>query len=576
METPLPPTTPGGTTSGGQEVEGARETVDGIPGGNTEEATRVGPGAPELGIMAQIGESGNPDDRLQIIATGTDNIQATRTDKDKSSEQREILEYQEKPWPGQEKIEKGEPLPYHQITTPKDIITGRDSNHDDCSSLFIMNKAGEVMAVTTIGIFSAEKLLGAQGEYYNVDKIINDVQQELARRGLDSAYGIIADDFTPEERQNPDFDEIYVDLEELTGGKDKDDPSYTTDWMGSGSTYVTEQDEMLKQPHNQREEGVAEMTNLLADPAFKERFVRVQTVVEKDQIKGVIDESKKNVEARLKPLIEVAAAEKLGVATVEEGRKLGKGWGEALRSVAEVRSETGELIPIEDTPGEPGGEPKKGAKSLIKNQIRPELEAKMAQAQQNLQEAEARQKQVLATLAQELKAHSEDPALLDAMDVWGRSPDARGNRGARGQGLHAGVEHYIEYRDDQGKNGRYKDIEPVPSIDGFIQYSNRLKGIVNNPNPAVNPDVQQAALIGDEEGQRRLYALGKTGELIVGFQKPGEEAMRVVTVIPGQAEKNFQKAVQDEANNVRLSTSRLNELGEQKKILQNSLSPASS
>ncbi|MEM4736847.1 MAG: hypothetical protein QXD41_03165, partial [Nitrososphaeria archaeon] len=90
----------------------------------------------------------------------------------------------------------------------------------------------------------------------------------------------------------------------------------------------------IQQTYEQK--GISELNQLLKNPTFQERFIAVQTAPQQEQLSTVYKEIDKTVEQRIKPLIEDQAATALGLTSIEEGRKYGKKWGEALRAVSEI------------------------------------------------------------------------------------------------------------------------------------------------------------------------------------------------------------------------------------------------
>lgn len=163
----------------------------------------------------------------------------------------------------------------------------------------------------------------------------------------------------------------------------------------------------------------------------------------------------------------------------------------------------------------------------------------------------------LENLKNELQTRSHDPLLLNALDVWGMSPDSQGGRGEHGQGFHAGIAHFFEYRRGADKLGRFTT---KPTLDHFIEFSNILKSVLENPNPASNAYVTKSVYITDELGQARLMSLITHGDglLVSAFQRPNEP-MRVITAVSPYAEKQFEKDVNKELHPKDFT--KLNELG---------------
>lgn len=178
--------------------------------------------------------------------------------------------------------------------------------------------------------------------------------------------------------------------------------------------------------------------------------------------------------------------------------------------------------------------------------------------------------QTFDALKEELELRKTDPEFIAALDVWGRSPNAAGERGEDGTGFHAGVIHFFEYRAYRDKAGRFYGREGVYkakhdlSIQAFIDFSRELATCTAQPRPELNPEVQKATLVGDEEGRLRLMVFTRHGLFLNAFQKLGDR-MRVITAIP-QDEKNFDKRVDSEVY-PKAARNRLNTLSDQRKTL---------
>ncbi len=157
-----------------------------------------------------------------------------------------------------------------------------------------------------------------------------------------------------------------------------------------------------------------------------------------------------------------------------------------------------------------------------------------------------------AALKEELITRASDPELHAALDAWGRSPNAAGEWGEDETGFHAGITHFFDYRRNKEKAGRFygKDGTTKPkhelTLDAFIAFTNELDACIKEPRPEHNPQVQKAALIGDDDGRRRLMVFTKHHLFLNAFQRPGER-MRIITAIP-QDEKSYDKAVDAEVN----------------------------
>lgn len=305
-------------------------------------------------------------------------------------------------------------------------------------------------------------------------------------------------------------------------------------------------------PSNSRE-----LINLLQNKEFQDGFIITQTQIQREQRQQIQKEVQDKTRVLVKAELDKEAAERLGT-TIEEGKKRGKEWGDAIRGVGS------EVIRTEKQPD--GSlknvtfleELKERAQKQVEND--PEHQTRANTADQLILEAEANQRKVLEKLIQDAEAKANDPALLEALEVWGRSPNADGNHGIDNQGYNAGIVHFFEYRSRIDKNGRYKNSDTPITIDGFINYSKELKGLLEDINPNTNSKIETSALLKDESGQIRTHILTSTKDRIVTFRKEGEIGLpKIITIIPGQNEKSFNKAVDDEISGK--SISRLNQLG---------------
>ncbi len=191
-------------------------------------------------------------------------------------------------------------------------------------------------------------------------------------------------------------------------------------------------------------------------------------------------------------------------------------------------------------------------------------------AQKVMEEQRATIIEAFDALKEELELRKADPEFIAALDVWGRSPNAAGERGEDGTGFHAGIIHFFEYRAYRDKAGRFYGREGTYkakhdlSIQAFIDFSRELATCTTQPRPDLNPEVQKATLVGDEEGRLRLMVFTKHGLFLNAFKKVGDR-MRVITAIP-QDEKNFDKRVESEVY-PKAARNRLNTLSDQRKTL---------
>ena len=172
----------------------------------------------------------------------------------------------------------------------------------------------------------------------------------------------------------------------------------------------------------------------------------------------------------------------------------------------------------------------------------------------------------LVKLREDLALRREDPELLEAFDVWGRSPNAKGMKGPDEQGFNAGVVHYFEYRGASIAKARRFKTMPEMSIQGFIDFSRYVDLLISDPDSRSNLSIQKSAQIRDLEGQKRLLLLTWGNWLVVGFQKPGDR-MRAITAGAQEKPDRFQKIVDEEVSGTPSEDHRVNRLGVGREIV---------
>lgn len=304
------------------------------------------------------------------------------------------------------------------------------------------------------------------------------------------------------------------------------------------------------------EKGVQELVTLLHDSDFIADYVVAKTESAQKALGEVKAAYVQHIKKQIKEYIAVAAAETLDT-TVEEGRKRGKDWGQALAQVTEITVD-GEIFSVE----------KQSCPALeawMSEQVHEEFTPAIVAAEEALRELEAVHAQTIAEISAEVDARTDDPTFRDALAVWGRSPNAAGEWGGDNTGFHAGVIHYFEYRRDAAKAGRYSREETPFGVDGFATYSAPLQEALSQyTTPEVVPRIQALTRIQDENGQERLIMFTdptdstKEGDLIVAFQRAGEP-MLVISAISAN-KKSYDKYVQDELTPPP-SKKKLNDLG---------------
>jgi len=270
---------------------------------------------------------------------------------------------------------------------------------------------------------------------------------------------------------------------------------------------------------------------LLQNPAFQEGFVAVQTAEAREAADQIAAAARSEASKLARGEIEDFAAAQLGV-SVEEGRQKGKEWGLAVKQAGAAVSEaTGGATLQEHL----------AAEHLTAIESDPVHQAKATEIQQQLVDAEAAAVAEGAAMIADIESRKDDPGFLEATSVWANSPDSQGDVGENGLGYNAGVVHFFEYRGDAKKSSRFKVMDEPASVDGFIDYSGKLKADLEAVGSST--DGRQEAVLQDSEGNQRVYILKPDGELVVAFQKAGDTEPKVTSVIPRQKGKDFEKTV---------------------------------
>lgn len=265
---------------------------------------------------------------------------------------------------------------------------------------------------------------------------------------------------------------------------------------------------------------IKELHDLLTNQTWQERFVIVQTIPQQE----AIDSRQKEITQLAKKSAGVRLREEISTPGPKEFR------GERYQQLFEEEKQK-ELT---------------GATDQIQD-----LTEKLNTA---------RQENILAakTLIQEVEIRKDDPKLITALEVWGRSPNHANERGVDGRGLNAGVIHFFEYRAFQDKSGHNRESL---SLDNFITRSQALAALMTNPH--------HAATLEDENGKQAFTLLTASGELIIAYKEANQPSFTIVTVIPGQNESALQRRIKEEIETpVEKKSKRLNYLGGHVRQLQ--------
>jgi len=245
-------------------------------------------------------------------------------------------------------------------------------------------------------------------------------------------------------------------------------------------------------------------------------------------------------------------------ANVNAAKKaLRQDWGKLVNQKQQELEQTNETVQINGH-----NYPYNEAEEMILKELNENHQTEKEDAQEAINQAKNTAKKEMSDLKLSLENNKNNPDFLKALDVWGMSPDSKGERGKEGKGFHAGIAHFFEYRRGKDKLGRFNT---APTIENFVAFSNFLQSIIQNPNKETNPIIKNAVYITDELGQSRLmcHTEQEGSEMFVNaFQKPNDR-LRIITAVSPYKAEQFQKDVEKELNPS--TTVKLNELGEIRK-----------
>jgi hypothetical protein len=189
------------------------------------------------------------------------------------------------------------------------------------------------------------------------------------------------------------------------------------------------------------------------------------------------------------------------------------------------------------------------------------LRCRLAQAALKAAEQEAKQK--VKNVLQELYARRNEPRFKEAASSWTGTPDNDHYIGPSGLGYSGGLVHFFMYRDNEEKRGRFKKsiTEPM-TVDGFIDFTDRLKIEVSLAEMLLeNPDIfseNYVVILKDEHENRRYYILRPNNELIMAYQKHGQEP-KLTTMFPNYSLSYLERVVEASLNGEKKP--RMNKLG---------------
>lgn len=301
--------------------------------------------------------------------------------------------------------------------------------------------------------------------------------------------------------------------------------------------------------------GIDYLKDLVDSSDFRADFV----LAAQKEPQETIEKAHKQIQAEIQQKLKAKrnTAEQLAFDEVKDAhadiaaakKALKKEWGDLVNKVQSEMEANNSPITID------GQEyPYNEAEALVTELVKNAHQEEIAKLEADLSQAASRAESELDALQSELPERQNDPAFLHALELWGRSPDSKGERGEDGQGFHAGIAHFFEYRRGKSKLGRFNE---TPTIENFIEFSQNLEKILKDPNPETNPQVKDAVYITDDEGRARLMCQ-LDGWMVSAFQRPGEP-LRVITAVAPYKENQFKKDVERELNPEKMI--KLNELG---------------
>ena len=316
---------------------------------------------------------------------------------------------------------------------------------------------------------------------------------------------------------------------------------------------------------NVQTESLELLTELLNNDEVCDNIIKLSTSDERVAVDNLKKSAKKVAKKKLLELKNITALNLLGETDLNVARSKGKEWGMALNSVTHVDvTVDGEIQTMSVD---------EASEYFYQIEIN-ELETQVADLNLVLQIAEEKNRNLLNTLKEELKSRQNDPQLLDALSIWGKSPNAKGERGDDGEGFHSGIIHYFEYRAYKDKVGRFhNESEGALSIDGFINYSTRLKPLIQTgADLSSMPEVESFARFSDEHNRERLFIMTTDGT-IVAFRSENDDMLKIKTVLANSSKarkniKRFEKMVKAEATEIDNPHNYLSFLGKERQLIE--------
>lgn len=283
----------------------------------------------------------------------------------------------------------------------------------------------------------------------------------------------------------------------------------------------------------QNDEKLAESIGLLRTESFHDGFLDEATAPQALAVKSHHEESEQLLSRLVNDDIDAEVATRLGY-SVEEGKKLGQEWGTMRKQVLlEVDEETGTTF-----------------QERSKQRHAPEVYTQEYHDKESILQLEVEHSatsaaESLSILLDEIEQRKQDPAFIEAVNMWANSPNAAGEVGEDGLGFNAGIVHFFEYRGRKGKSDRFARIPEEMSVDGFIQFSQRMYSVMQSvvEQSAIDGEVQ-GAVLRDSDGAERVFALTNDSQRVVGFKPVDGDTHRMTTVlIHGQSPKSLEKDI---------------------------------
>ena len=285
----------------------------------------------------------------------------------------------------------------------------------------------------------------------------------------------------------------------------------------------------------------------LESPKFIDGYVGIKTAAEQQALSDLQKKIETAGKRKISAMKDSLACEQLGVSSVEEGRKKGKEWGATLKAIEEkmmtrgVTDETGEVVGLDTWSAQ-----------MIKS-VADDFALESEAAEKTLKAATEAYHAEITGIKEQFEVALKDLNFQQALEYWRESPTKFG--ATPDAYHHSGLVHFVEYRTDSEKSKRIDKLPEGFSPRGFIDYTERLRAIVNNPR---SEEVEEAVSYQDTSGRQRLLILMKDGYYISSFRDAPTEHWRMITYVPDFA-KQWEKT-KKEMGDVEAQKNRRNKL----------------